>query len=89
MIYELRFSEEALADFEYFKKSGNIKLVKKISELFRNISENPKSGIGKPEILKHNFSGYWSRRINKEHRIIYEIKDDFVLVHSIKGHYTN
>jgi toxin YoeB len=47
----------------------------------------PFTGTGKPELLKHKLSGIWSRRINKEHRLIYEVKDDIVFILSVRGHY--
>ncbi len=66
-------------------------MLKKISELLRAIQQSPFEGIGKPEPLKHNLSGVWSRRINKEHRIIYEIIDENTIeilnIISLKGHY--
>ncbi|HEY9560415.1 MAG TPA: Txe/YoeB family addiction module toxin [Anseongella sp.] len=84
---EVRYSDEAKADLKYWKKSGNKRIQKKISELIENIKIHPFEGIGKPELLKHNLSGLWSRRINREHRLIYEVGDTFVQVHSLVGHY--
>ena len=60
---------------------------KKISSLIRAIEENPLEGIGKPEALKHELSGFYSRRINQEHRIIYKITDTAIRIETIKGHY--
>jgi toxin YoeB len=51
------------------------------------MKQNPFEGIGKPEPLKYSLSGKWSRRINHDHRIIYEVKDEKVYIHSLKGHY--
>jgi toxin YoeB len=59
----------------------------KISQLINDICEHPFTGIGKPEALRYEFSGLWSRRINNEHRIIYELFDNQINVISIKGHY--
>ncbi len=84
---EVIFSEEALADIQYWKKSGNKAIQKKIQLLIEDISTNPFTGLGKPEMLKHELKGKWSRRINQEHRIIYEVIDDMIHVHSLKGHY--
>jgi toxin YoeB len=67
--------------------TGNKVVLKKISSLLRAILENPFSGIGKPEPLKHQLTGCWSRRINQEHRLVYEILDGRILVHSLRGHY--
>ena len=67
----IQFTKQADADLEYFKKSGNVQAVKKIKELLKAIVEDPYSGIGQPEQLKHDLSGVWSRRINREHRLVY------------------
>ncbi|AYL97292.1 Txe/YoeB family addiction module toxin [Mucilaginibacter celer] len=83
----VRFTKQADADLEYFKKSGNVQAIKKIKELLKAIVDDPYSGIGQPEQLKHNLSGAWSRRINREHRLVYEIEDDTVFILSLKGHY--
>lgn len=88
---EVRYSKKAQKDLEFWSKSGNKKIIKKISELIKAIQLNPFEGIGKPEALKHELSGYWSRRIDAEHRIIYEIIDentiDILSIISLKGHY--
>lgn len=68
---ELVFTDTALEDLKYWKKSGQKAIQNKITSLLKNILQTPYSGIGKSEPLKHNLSGYWSRRINQEHRIIY------------------
>ena len=65
---------------------------KKILSLIKDIKRNPYSGIGKPEQLKHDFSGYWSRHIDKEHRLVYRInevegKEDELIIIACKGHY--
>ncbi|MEO3408134.1 Txe/YoeB family addiction module toxin [Mucilaginibacter sp. CAU 1740] len=83
----VRFTKQADADLEYFNKSGNVQAIKKIKELLKAIVEDPYSGIGQPEQLKHNLSGAWSRRINREHRLVYEIEDDTIFILSLKGHY--
>ncbi len=84
---EIDYTDDAKEDLAFWKKSGNLTIMNKISELLISIKENPYHGIGKPEALKHNLSGLWSRRINKEHRLIYEIQTDSIVVHSLKGHY--
>jgi toxin YoeB len=72
---------------EYWIKTGNKLIIKRIRMLQEDIIKNGFTGIGKPEPLKHNLSGYWSRRINKEHRFIYEIDNNMIYVYSLKGHY--
>jgi len=63
------------------------KKVEKINELLKDISRNPFSGIGKPESLKHKYSGFWSRRIDDEHRLIYKFEDDEILIIKCRFHY--
>ncbi len=66
---------------------NDLKTLKKIAELFIAISRNPFDGIGKPELLKGNLTGYWSRRINEEHRIVYAVDQDKIVVISCRYHY--
>ena len=85
---EVIYSEIAQEDILYWKKSGDKIIQNKIQKLIIAIQENPTEGIGKPEQLKHNLSGYWSRRINQEHRIVYGIKENNTIeIQSLKGHY--
>lgn len=85
---EIGYTNEALEDLKFWKKSGDKAIQNKIQKLIFAIQENPTEGIGKPEQLKYNLSGSWSRRINQEHRIVYEIKDNLtVIIQSLKGHY--
>ncbi len=84
---EIELFEDAIEDFIYWKKSGNLAVQKKIQQLFSSMRETPYAGTGKPEALKHNLSGKWSRRINGEHRIIYEVQGELIKVYSLKGHY--
>ncbi|GHT69086.1 Txe/YoeB family addiction module toxin [Bacteroidia bacterium] len=86
---EIKFKESVQDDFDYFSHSGNNKIQKKIVSLLDAIKENPYEGIGKPELLKYDLSGRWSRRINSEHRIIYQINEEQqeVTILSIRGHY--
>jgi len=70
---EIVFTNKALADLEYWKYSGNSRVLKRIRYILESIKETPFEGLGKPEPLKHNWSGYWSRRINIEHRLIYSV----------------
>lgn len=84
---EIEYTLEAREDLEYWKKTNNNIVLKKIRALIESIIQTPYEGIGKPELLKHNLSGCWSRRINQEHRIIYEIDDGIIYILSLKGHY--
>jgi len=86
---EIIYSDEAQKDIAYWKKSGNKIVQKKIQQMLKAIQESPFEGIGKPEMLKHNLTGLWSRRINQEHRIVYELMDDnaTIKIHALKGHY--
>ena len=84
---QINFTEDADQHLNFFIKSGNKSVLRKVAELIKAIEENPFQGIGKPEQLKYELTGLWSRRINQEHRLIYEITEDIILVHSLKGHY--
>jgi toxin YoeB len=80
------FSEHAWDDYLYWQKTDR-KVVRRINLLIREIQRTPFEGVGKPEPLKHALSGYWSRRINDEHRIVYRIEGDAVLVAQVRYHY--
>jgi len=83
---KLIFSERAWEDYLYWQETDR-KLVGRINYLLREIQREPFSGAGKPEPLRHAFRGYWSRRINDEHRLVYKIKDDAVLIAQLRYHY--
>jgi len=78
---------EAKTDLDFWIKSGNKAVLKKITQLFESVSRTPYQGIGKPEPLRYSLMGCWSRRINKEHRFVYEVHSDKIIVLSLKGHY--
>lgn len=80
------FSPEALEDLGHFKEYAP-KTVDKIKRLLENIGQTPFSGLGKPEPLKHGLSGFWSRRIDREHRLVYKVEDAAVYVVSCRYHY--
>lgn len=80
------FVDESWEDYLYWQKT-NKKTLKKINDLLKEISRNPFDGIGKPEALKHKYKGYWSRRIDGEHRLIYQIKEDEILIAKCRFHY--
>lgn len=84
---EVKYTPTALEDRDFWKRSGQKIVIEKITNLIIDISEHPTTGIGKPEQLKHRLSGLWSRRIDKENRIVYEIQEDCVIIHSLRGHY--
>ena len=83
---EIEFTQRAFEDLQEWKKSGNSQIIKRITELTVSILETPFTGIAKPEPLKHQDAGKWSRRINREHRYIYEVRGEIVYVFSLKGH---
>lgn len=83
---KLVFSERAWEDYLYWQKIDK-KPVQRINDLIREITRTPPTGTGKPEPLKHALSGYWSRRINEEHRIVYKVVDDSVLIAQLRYHY--
>lgn len=80
------FVEESWEDYVYWQKTDKKKL-KRINELLKEIARTPYEGIGKPEPLKHKYSGYWSRRIDDEHRLIYQIKDNSIIILKCRFHY--
>jgi len=63
------------------------KMLKKINDLIKDIQKNPYEGIGKPEPLKYDLSGYWSRRIDREHRLVYQVGENEIRIYSCKYHY--
>ena len=87
MAYHLDFTGKANDDIDAHKKAGNRAVLTKLLVLLNELAEHPFTGTGKPEPLKHNLSGTWSRRINGEHRLVYEVEKDTVFILSAKGHY--
>ena len=77
---EIEYTLQAKEDLDFWRKSNNDAILRKIRTLIEAIKQSPVEGIGKPEALKYNLSGCWSRRINKEHRIIYEIFEHKIIV---------
>ncbi|MDX2507007.1 MAG: Txe/YoeB family addiction module toxin [Gammaproteobacteria bacterium] len=82
----LIFSDNAWNDYLYWQKTDK-KMINRINTLIKNVQRSPFEGIGKPEPLKHALSGYWSRRINDEHRMIYKIESDSLLIAQLRYHY--
>jgi toxin YoeB len=85
MKYVLEFSKIALEDLEKHKKSGDQATLKKLRKLLNELREHPLSGTGKPEKLKHELAGYYSRRINKKHRLVYGINENIVTVYVLNA----
>ena len=83
---KLMFSSKAWEQYLYWQSTDK-KMVKRINLLIKDIQRTPFEGIGKPEPLKHGLSGYWSRRINDEHRIVYKQQDDIVFIAQLRYHY--
>jgi len=83
---KLIFSENAWEDYLYWQNTDKRNL-NRINTLVKDILRNKYEGLGKPEPLKHNLAGYWSRRINHEHRIVYKIENDAILIAQLRYHY--
>ncbi len=80
------FSSQGWDDYLHWQQTDK-KLLKRINDLIKEISRNPFEGIGKPEPLRHALAGYWSRRINDEHRLVYKIENDALLIAQARYHY--
>ena len=80
------WSDKALKQYYFWEKNDQNKATK-IKKLIIDIKQHPFDGIGKPEILKKNLSGYWSRRINQEHRLVYKVEDSVMTIISCRYHY--
>lgn len=80
------FSHHAWEDYLYWQ-NANKSILKRINLLIRDIKRSPYEGIGKPEQLKHGLSGYWSRRINDEHRIVYKFEKESIKIAQLRFHY--
>jgi len=83
---KLIFVDESWEDYLYWQKTDKTVLAK-INSLLKDIAHNPFSGIGKPEPLKYKYKGFWSRRIDGEHRLIYQVKGDEILIAKCRFHY--
>jgi len=82
----LTFTDEAWEDYLYWQNFDK-KILKKINTLIKDIRREPFSGIGKPEPLKHELRGYWSRRITDEHRLVYGVENDSIIIIACRYHY--
>jgi toxin YoeB len=83
---KLIFAEQAWEDYLHWQKN-DAKLLERINTLIKEIKRQPFAGIGKPEPLKHALAGYWSRRINDEHRMVYKIADGSLMIAQLRYHY--
>ena len=80
------FTQHAWEEYNYWQKTDK-KTVNKINELIKIISRTPFEGIGKPEPLRGNLQGLWSRRINQEHRLVYKVEDGLISIVQCRFHY--
>ena len=83
---KLTFSDEAWEDYLYWQKQDR-NMVERINKLIKEVQRDPFVGVGKPEPLKHAFSGFWSRRITDEHRMVYRVTEDCLEVAQLRFHY--
>lgn len=82
----LVFVDESWEDYLYWQKTDN-KTLKRINKLIKDIARHPFDGLGKPEPLKHKYRGFWSRRIDGEHRLIYRVKEEEIQIVKCRFHY--
>jgi toxin YoeB len=82
----LIFAEQAWKDYLHWQVTDKV-LLKRINALIKETSRTPYSGTGKPEALKHALAGYWSRRINDEHRMVHKVDGDALLLAQLRYHY--
>ncbi|HZX11268.1 MAG TPA: Txe/YoeB family addiction module toxin [Acidobacteriota bacterium] len=80
------FSTQSWEDYLYWQKT-NKRILKKINQLIKDICRDPYKGKGKPEPLRHALAGYWSRRINEEHRIVYKVREESLFIVQLRYHY--
>ncbi|MFH1600508.1 MAG: Txe/YoeB family addiction module toxin [Pseudomonadota bacterium] len=82
----LQFSDNAWQDYLHWQQA-DAKILRRINELIKAIGRDPFRGIGKPEPLRHALAGYWSRRINDEHRLVYTVHGDVLMIAAARYHY--
>ncbi|PKO88528.1 MAG: Txe/YoeB family addiction module toxin [Betaproteobacteria bacterium HGW-Betaproteobacteria-10] len=82
----ISFEDAAWDDYLYWQQTDKA-MLRRVNLLIRDIQRDPFAGIGKPEPLKFNFSGYWSRRIDDEHRVVYKVTDEEIIIAQLRGHY--
>lgn len=84
---EIVFEATALEDLDYWKSTNNEAVLRKIRQLLENMMQTPFEGIGKPEALKHELAGKWSRRITAGHRLVYKVEEGRLRVYQLRNHY--
>lgn len=82
----LQFSDHAWQDYLHWQQADR-KMLRRINELIKAIERDPFQGIGKPEPLRHALAGYWSRRIDNEHRLVYKVGDGILMIAAARYHY--
>lgn len=87
-VKRLQWDFDAWNEYLYWQTQDK-KILKRINQLLKDIRRNPFEGIGKPELLRGNLTGFWSRRIDSEHRLVYAVEEETVLIFSCRGHYDN
>ena len=83
---KILFSDQSWEDYRYWQNTDK-KILTRINELIKDIQRNKYQGLGKPEPLRHGLRGYWSRRINNEHRLVYKIENDVIYIAQLRYHY--
>jgi toxin YoeB len=83
---KILFSDKAWEDYVHWQANDR-QVLKRVNELIKDIQRGPYQGIGKPEPLRHALSGYWSRRITDEHRLVYRVENQTVLIAQVRFHY--
>jgi toxin YoeB len=84
--YQIILSPQAASDLKFWRRNKP-SVIERIFNLFTSIEVDPYKGIGKPKALHYDFEGLWSRRIDSEHRVIYEVRNDRIEIQSLRGHY--
>ena len=91
---DIMFLDDAWQDYLYWRREASTlvqkidkKILKRINQLIKEIQRTPFEGVGKPEPLKFDMSGLWSRRINQEHRLIYQVKEEYIVIVQCRYHY--
>ena len=83
---KLTFSDEAWEDYLYWQDTDR-SMLRRINQLIKDVRRSPYEGIGKPEPLKHQLAGWWSRRIDGEHRFLYRVTEQAIEISNLRNHY--